>query len=81
MFMDEYDEEKIARLFRRDGFREGREEGLREGREEGMREGTIWAVASLVRDGLLAITVAAEHTGVTEDEIRLAIDSNGGDSC
>jgi hypothetical protein len=73
MFMDEYDEEKIARLFRRDGFREGREEGL--------REGTIRAIASLVRDGLLAITVAAEHTGVTEDEIRLAIDSNGGDSC
>jgi hypothetical protein len=69
MFMDEYDEEKIARLFRRDGYREG------------LREGTIRAVASLVRDGLLDVAVAAERAGVTEDEIRLAIDSNGGDSC
>jgi hypothetical protein len=81
MFMDEYDEEKIARLFRRDGYREGREEGLREGLQEGLREGTIRAIASLVRDGLLDVAVAAERAGVTEDEIRLAIDSNGGDSC
>jgi len=69
MFMDEYDEEKIARLFRRDGYREG------------LREGTIRALAGLVRDGLLDIIIAAERAGVTEDEIRLAIDSNGGDSC
>jgi hypothetical protein len=73
MFMDEYDEEKIARLFRRDGFREGREEGLR----EGLREGTIRAIASLVRDGLLDVAVAAERAGVTEDEIYRAIEARG----
>jgi predicted transposase YdaD len=73
MFMDEYDEEKIAKLFRRDGFREGREEGLR----EGLREGTIRAIASLVRDGLLDVAVAAERAGVTEDEIRRAIEARG----
>ena len=67
MFMDEYDEEKIARLFRRDGYREGREEGL--------REGTIRAVASLVRDGLLDISIAAEHAGIAEDEIRKAMEA------
>jgi hypothetical protein len=65
MFMDEYDEEKIARLFRRDGYRDGRLETL----------------VGLARDGLLDVAVAAERAGVTEDEIRLAIDSNGGDSC
>ena len=73
MFMDEYDEEKIARLFRRDGYREGREEGLR----EGLREGTIRAIASLVRDGLLDISIAAERAGVTEDEIRGMIEARG----
>ena len=59
MFMDEYDEEKIARLFRRDGYREGRLEVL----------------ASLVRDGLLDISVAADHFGIAEDEIRRAVEA------
>jgi NACalpha-BTF3-like transcription factor len=55
MFMDEYDEEKIARLFRRDGYRE--------------------ALADLVRDGFLDVAIAAERAGVTEDEIRKAMEA------
>ena len=31
MFMDEYDEEKIARLFRRDGYREALADLVRDG--------------------------------------------------
>ena len=54
MFMDEYDEERIAELFRRDGYRDGRAEAL----------------ADLVRDGMLDVAVASERAGVSVDEMR-----------
>ena len=58
MFMDEYDEAKIAELFRNDGYRDG------------LREGRIETLADLVREGMLEIAIASERAGVSENEMR-----------
>ena len=47
-------------------FRAGREEGIEEGREEGGYN----MLVSLVKDGVLTASAAAERAGITEEELR-----------
>ena len=75
MFMDEYDEAKIGELFRRDGYREGRESGLQEGHEKGLHEGCLKTLAGLVREGMLEISIASERAGISVDQMREAVEA------
>ena len=49
---------------------ESYESGRAEGEKEGQKKGALDAVVGLVRDGLIGITDAAAHAGVSEDELR-----------
>ena len=48
-------------------------ESYESGRVEGQKEGALDAIAGLVRDGLIGITEAAAHAGVSEDELQRAL--------
>ena len=55
MLLAEYNEAETMELFRKEGRKEGREEGA------------LQALASLVRDGLLSVEVAAKRAKLTEE--------------
>lgn len=62
------------------GWKEGRAEGREQGRAEGRAEGRdneraafLRATAAMVRDGLLALSLASERFGFSEQEIRAAL--------
>ena len=66
-------EEGIS-LGREEGISLGREEGISLGREEGIslgrEEGYLNALFSLVNDGMIPITVAAQKANMSEDEFK-----------
>ena len=53
-----------------------REEGHAEGRAEGIKEGELKSLISLVSDGLLDITVAADRSGMTLVEFSHLVRDN-----
>ena len=71
MLLAEYNEAETMELFRKEGREEGREEGRKEGREEG----ALQALASLVRDGVLSVEVAAKRAKLTEEAFIEAMQS------
>ena len=50
----------------------GIEQGIAQGRLEGKVEGGIFALAGLVHDGLISLSVAAERASMTEAEFEAA---------
>ena len=58
MFLTEYDQEKA--------FRQQREDG----REEGREEGALMTLISLVEDGILTMTQAAERANLSVEEFE-----------
>lgn len=50
----------------------GIEQGIAQGRLEGKAEGGIFALAGLVHDGLISLSVAAERVSMTEAEFEAA---------
>jgi len=50
---------------------EGRAEGRAEGKAEGKTEGMISTLASLVKDGILSITDAANRANMNVDEFKV----------
>jgi predicted transposase YdaD len=65
MLLTEYDEEKVHRMFFRDGERKGRAEGERKGRAEGRVEGRVEGRA---RD--VSIINELYEAGELSEEIR-----------
>ena len=45
-------------------------EGEARGRKEGRKEGRLDTLVSLVKDGLLSLSVAAARAGMSEDELK-----------
>ena len=82
MLLTEYNEEKVLKKERKEGWKEGkaegieegkaagRAEGIAEGRAEGIAVGKVLAYADLVSDGLLTVDAAAKKAGMTADEFR-----------
>ena len=54
------------------GIAQGIEQGILQGRLEGKAEGGIFALAGLVHDGLISLSVAAERASMTEAEFEAA---------
>ena len=86
MLLTEYNEEKVLKKERKEGWKEGKAEGVEEGkaagraegieegkvvgRAEGIAVGKVLAYADLVSDGLLTVDAAAKKAGMTADEFR-----------
>ena len=82
MLLTEYNEEKVLKNERKEGWKEGkaegieegkaagRAEGIAEGRAEGIAVGKVLAYADLVSEGLLTVDAAAKKAGMTADEFR-----------
>jgi len=74
MLLTEYNEEKVLKNERKEGWKEGKAEGIEEGkvvgRAEGIAVGKVLAYADLVSDGLLTVDAAAKKAGMTADEFR-----------
>ena len=51
-----------------EGFKEGFKEGFEEGFKEGFKEGRLKALVSLVKDGKITVSKAAENAKMTEEE-------------
>jgi len=66
MLLTEYNEEKVLKKERKEGWKEGKAEGIVEGRAEGK----VLAYADLVSEGILTVDAAAERAGMTADEFR-----------
>ena len=62
MLLTEYDAEKVHQEFWEDGRETGRQEGI----QEGKAEGRIQELLSLVKDGLLTASQAADRLGESE---------------
>ena len=54
------------------GIEQGFKQGISQGRLEGKAEGGIFALAGLVHDGLISLSVAAERASMTEAEFEAA---------
>ena len=54
------------------GIEQGIKQGISQGRLEGKAEGGIFALAGLVHDGLISLSVAAERASMTEAEFEAA---------
>ena len=70
MLLTEYNEEKVLKKERKEGWKEGKAEGIVEGRAEGIAVGKVLAYADLVSEGILTVDAAAERAGMTADEFR-----------
>ena len=57
---------------RLEGKAEGLSEGIHAGLAKGRTEGGIFALAGLVHDGLISLSVAAERASMTEAEFEAA---------
>ena len=80
MLLTEYNEEKVLKMERKEGWAAGKAEGfsegiaagkvegIAEGRTEGKKEGIVIAFAGLVSEGILTVAEAAKRAGMTEDE-------------
>ena len=77
---DRRDQHAIEAYIRDEGIEQGRvqgieqgiEQGIFQGRLEGKAEGGIFALAGLVHDGLISLSVAAERASMTEAEFEAA---------
>ncbi len=73
MILEAFDEKEYLVMMqenaREDGLEEGRKEGLEKGRKEG-REEMLEVIKKFVQDGLLDIHIAAEHLGMSVEELE-----------
>ncbi len=84
MLLTEYNEEKVLKMERKEGWAEGKAEGKAEGRAEGLsegiavgrNEGKVLAFADLVSEGILTVSDAARRVGMTEDEFITELRKN-----
>ena len=80
----EYNEEKVLKMERKEGWAEGKAEGKDEGRAEGLsegiavgrNEGKVLAFADLVSEGILTLSDVARRVGMTEDEFIVELRKN-----
>ena len=63
-----FDEEYIAKTYRRDLLSQGREEGRREGRQEGIQEGLSGALRNLIAATGYSIEKAMTILGIPESD-------------
>ena len=66
----EYKQMLIAKDAREEGLEEGRKLGLEEGIEKGHKEERVSNYSSLVQDGILSLSEAMKHSGLSEEEIK-----------
>ena len=80
MLLTEYNEEKVLKMERKEGWAEGKAEGRAEGLSEGIavgrNEGKVLAFADLVSEGILTLSDAARRAGMTEDEFIAELRKN-----
>jgi len=70
-FMEfEYKQMLIAKDAKEEGLEEGRKLGLEEGIEKGHKEERVSNYSSLVQDGILSLSEAMKHSGLSEEEIK-----------
>ena len=69
MILEEYDEEKVRDMFRKEYLEEGREEGRKEGREQG-RNIRNAELAHRMRDRGMDTTMIADLLGLTEEQVE-----------
>ena len=80
MILEEYDEEKVRDMFRKEYLEEGREEGLAQGREQGLAQGLeqgrdIYAseLAHRFRERGMDNAAIADLLGLTEDQVEACL--------
>ena len=70
MILEEYDEEKVRDMFRKEYLEEGREEGLKEGLEKG-RTNYASELAHRYRDRGMDTATIADLLGLTEEQVEI----------
>ena len=78
MFTEEFDYDKAMEISKEEGLTEGEAKGRAEGeakgraegRAEGEAKGKLDTLKSLVKEGLISITIAAQKAGITEEAFK-----------
>lgn len=67
---DLFDQEEILKRVLDEKARESKAEGIAQGKAEGEAKGKLDTLKSLVKEGLISITVAAQKAGLTEEAFK-----------
>ena len=70
MFTEEFDYDKAMEISKEEGLTEGEAKGRAEGEAKGRAEGKLDTLKSLVKEGLISITIAAQKAGITEEAFK-----------